>query len=256
MTKTKLVSVLNLVTFILMIAINALAMFGIFGSTTANIANSIPNIMMPIGMTFQIIWTIIYILLGIYTVYQLIKQDREDVKKISILYLVTNILNMAWVLVFGANMLLVSTVIIIGLFATLYVIVHELNNSSNKFIKTTFNIYYAWITVASVVSIFTYIGSIAPKSFDSLLMKLIAIGSMVILIILTYLRRREFGYSLTIIFAIIGILAKHIFEYKSAYPEIITMGIIFVILGIFISLISFVDMNSPKQRKLIKTGTR
>lgn len=255
MTKTKTVSILNIVMFIITIAINALAMIGLFGNTTANIANAIPNLMMPIGMTFQIIWTLIYILLAIYTGYQYVERDREDIRRIGVLYLVTNILNMAWVLTFGAELLLVSTIIIIGLFATLYVIVHEIDNS-NKFVKTTFNIYYAWITVASVVSIFTYISSLSPTLFDSTLIKLTAVGSMVILVILTYLRRKEFGYSLTILFAIIGILAKHIFEYKSAYPEIVTMGIIVVILGIFISLISFIELNSPKSRKLIKTGAK
>lgn len=255
MTKTKVVSILNLVTFLMMIAINVLATIGLLGNTTAQIANDTPNLMMPIGMTFQVIWTLIYALLLIYTVYQLVKHDNESVKRISIYYLMTNILNIAWIASFHANLMLISTVIIIGLLASLYVLVRKMGKA-NRLMKITFNIYYAWITVASVVSIFSLISSLNTKLYDSLLMRLLTIGSMVVLVILTYIRRKEFAYTLTILFAMIGIIAKHNFEYMNRYPEIVTMGIIVVILGIFISLISFVEMNSISSKKLLRSGAK
>ena len=66
--------------FLLMIAINALAMLlPINGQTTAEISDKYENLFAPAGVTFGI-WSVIYTLLAAFVVYQLIffrKQRRR-----------------------------------------------------------------------------------------------------------------------------------------------------------------------------------
>lgn len=255
MTNTKTLSLLNLISFILMLAVNALATFNLLGASTKQISDSNPSLLMPIGFTFSVVWTLIYLLLIIYTVYQLLNPTKVVVRRIGILYFLTNILNILWILSYHTRLNLLSNIVIIGLFITLFIIVRRLDDA-NMLTKVTFSIYYAWITVATVVSIFAYISSFNPSNFDSTALR-IGVGIIALLMmILTFIRNDDYAYVGTIVFAMIGILLKHIIDFKTMYPEIIAVLIVALIMIIVVFTVSIINRNGfYEDDDLAKRGT-
>lgn len=64
------IKILVLVTFLVMVAINALAnILPINGQTTGGVSDSYKNLFAPAGITFAI-WGLIYLALAAYTIYQ------------------------------------------------------------------------------------------------------------------------------------------------------------------------------------------
>lgn len=248
MTQNKTLPILNLLSFIIMIAINIMAMFNLIGYSTKEISDSIPTLLMPIGITFSIVWTIIYVFLAIYTIYQLISKKDGFIKDISVYYLFSNLLNVLWIISFHAKMYLVSTIVILILLIDLYLIVSRLRFGFT-IPKVTFSIYFAWISVASVVSIFSYISSINPSNYNSWFMRMLTVMTLVLLTALTFIRSKDYPYVITIIVAMIGIMLKHVIDFKGSYTEIIVVSIISLIMLITVTV---VNIMGPAKNKLLK----
>lgn len=242
MTKERTLSILNLVSFLIMLAVNGLATFGLLGSTTREISDKNPSLLMPAGITFSIVWTIIYILLLIFTVYQLVSKDNPMVKDISIYFLMTNVLNVLWIFAYHFDLKLISNIIIIGLLITLLIINNKTTNAG-FFIKIPFSIYFGWISVASAVSVFAYISSFDPKNFDSITMRILAAGFVVALMVITFIKSKDYAYVYTVAFAMAGILFKHIFDFNGKYPEIIIVVLIALIITLVVSIVSFIGRD-------------
>lgn len=242
MTNKKTLSLLNLISFIIMLGVNALATFNFLGASTKELSDANPSLLMPIGLTFSIVWTLIYVLLIIYVIKQLIKRDDPFVKDISYLFLMSNIFNTLWILSYHAKLQLISNVVIIALLVTLFMIVRK--TSSTSFItKMTFSIYYGWISVATLVSIFSYISSFNPDNFDSTLMRVLVGVAAVILFIMTLVRNKDYPYIATIVFSMFGILFKHILDFNGKYPEIIVILLIGIIMTLVICIASIINKD-------------
>ncbi|MEM4497448.1 MAG: tryptophan-rich sensory protein [Nitrososphaerota archaeon] len=91
---------LNILTYALMIIVNGLAggTTIIGGKTTAQISDANPTLITPAGYTFSI-WGVIYILLGVFVLYQALptQQSREYVDRIGYLFSISNSLNVLWI---------------------------------------------------------------------------------------------------------------------------------------------------------------
>ena len=236
--KTKVLPIINLLLFIIMILVNVLAMSNLLGNSTREISASMVTLLMPIGLTFSVVWTAIYILLGVTTVYSLVKSNNEDVKDIGIYYMFTSLLNILWILAFHTKMYLISTVIIIFLNVVLFIIVTKLK-FANTLLKTTFSVYYAWITVAMFVSIFTYISSVDPFAYNSIVVRILTVGALVLLTAITLMRLKNYTFTLTVVFAEIGILLKQIIDFNGMYPELIVTVSISLLVLIALTAMSF-----------------
>lgn len=212
MTNKKTLLTINLIAYIAMLIANVLAQSGILnGMTTAEVSDRYTTLFTPSGITFMI-WMLIYVLLGIYTFSQLFKDDAGFDKTISLLYLVTCILNILWIFTWHYMNPVISFVLIFMLMVGLMMIVFRLGDVS-KLIKATFSIYLAWITVATIASLFTCLVSVFDMKYDSsfyMTLTCIALVCVGVLVVFMGRQRKDLPYILTIIWAVIGILNKHI----------------------------------------------
>ncbi len=100
----RILVVVNLLAFLAVVAVNALAnALPINGRNTGEISRSLPNLFVPAGLTFSI-WALIYLLLGIWSVWQLVtvfgnnSSGIEMVGRIGIWFLISSLANIAWIL--------------------------------------------------------------------------------------------------------------------------------------------------------------
>lgn len=225
----KTLGIMNAVTFVIMIIVNIISTFGLFGVTPVkNISDEYINLLVPMGYTFSVIWTLIYAGLLYYTIKELVR--KEDKYNIYWLYMISNVLNILWIVTFTTRLYLLSSIVIIGLLITLLAIDSRIYDSGLT--KIVFSIYTAWILVASTVNLTTYFITLNLFSFDSLLMKIVSV-LMIIITTIIILAKNNITMKITYAFALAGIVANHIVRFNSAYP------IMMILVGIVIALVLF-----------------
>jgi len=123
------IKVLVVITFIIMIVMNTLAnSLPINGLTSGEVSDSFSNLFAPAGITFTI-WGIIYLMLGLYTFYQLGIINKEDqisselLNRVGILFSISSIINSIWILAWHYQIVILSLALIIGILVCLIKIV-------------------------------------------------------------------------------------------------------------------------------------
>ena len=90
---------LNLVGFVTVVAVNSIvAATGLIGGkTTAQVSDAYPTLVTPAGYVFSI-WSVIYVLLGVFAIAQALPRDYARVyrEKIGWLFVLSCIFNIAW----------------------------------------------------------------------------------------------------------------------------------------------------------------
>lgn len=234
--KNKYLLILNVIGYVAVIVVNVLSQIGYLGGkTTSEISDKYVNLFTPSGITFSI-WGIIYVLLGIYTIYMLINRNDRFVMIIAPIYFMTSVLNIMWILAWHYTNPLLSLIAILLLLGCLTIIVNSLKGS-NILTRTTFSIYLAWILVASMASIFVYLTSILKFEYDSFFYIVLAnifIALVGLLVITVGRKAKDIPYILTLIWGLAGILNKHISSngFNRQHLSIIVIGIVVVAISI------------------------
>jgi hypothetical protein len=226
-----------------MIVVNTLAnALPINGMDTGVISDSFPNLFAPAGITFAI-WGIIYLLLGMFTFYQLGIINKKDnistelLNKIGIIFSISSVINSLWIFAWHYQIIPISMILMIGIIVCLIKIVNaiKLENLSSKeklFVKVPFSIYFGWITVATIANATILLVSLNWNGFG------IAepIWAVIIIIIgaaigiLTILRNKDYFYGFVIIWAYFGIIIKHTSVFQSQFPSVIITAAICIAL--------------------------
>lgn len=221
-----------------MVGVNALAnILPINGITTGEVSDSYPNLFAPAGLTFSI-WGVIYLLLGIYAIYQLIGFRKtssaiklDSVKKINRYFILSSVANIAWILTWHYDFIGLSTLLIFSLLICL-ILINHLTQSANLlskkdklFIRLPFSIYFGWITVASIANVTILLVDIDWNGWgltDQTWTIIILIVGLVIALA-TMISNKDIAYGLTILWAYFGIAYKHLSEtgFSGDYPLII-----------------------------------
>jgi translocator protein len=219
-TNARILKPLNIVFYILTIVINSLAgattLIG--GRLTATVSDSNPTLITPAGYVFSI-WGIIYILLGAFVVYQALpsRSNRGFTEKIGWLFVLSSVINIAWIFVWQFEYLVVSVVLIFLLLASLIAIYVRLGVGKAKVglddrlaVYLPFSVYLGWITVASIANVATTLVSvnwngagISPETWAILVVSVALVITALMLI-----TRKDIAYSLVIIWALVGIAVK------------------------------------------------
>ncbi len=219
-SNAKILKPANIVFYILTIVINSLAggttLIG--GRLTAAVSDSNPTLVTPAGYVFSI-WGIIYILLGVFVVYQALpsRSNRGFTEKIGWLFVLSSIINIAWIFVWQFEYLVVSVVLIFLLLASLIAIYVRLGVGKSKVglddrlaVHLPFSVYLGWITVASIADVATTLvslnwngGGLSPETWAILVVAVALVITAFILI-----TRKDVAYSLVIIWALVGIAVK------------------------------------------------
>ena len=115
----------NIVAFVLTVIINSIAgsttLLG--GQDTAAISDKNPTLITPAGYVFSI-WGIIYFLLGVFVIYQALPRERSSIyhEKIGWLFVLSSLINIAWIFVWQYESLILSVVLIFALLFSLIAI--------------------------------------------------------------------------------------------------------------------------------------
>lgn len=226
------------VTFIAMVVINALSnILPINNRGTEEISDQYSNLFAPAGITFSI-WGLIYLLLFLYTIYQMgcwqkkPEKSREKLfQEIGILFIMTSILNATWIFAWHYDYILWSVVIMLCLLTFLIKIANILRKEKMSWkdhllIKLPFSIYFGWITVATIANItillvkYNWNGFGLTEQFWTI--AILLIGALIGIIRMSY--DRNLPYGLVFVWAYSGILYKHLSPYgfNHGYEMIIT----------------------------------
>ena len=252
----KSLSLLNLLGFLAMIAVNYLAVaLPLNNKTTEELSEQYPNLFVPAAITFSI-WGVIYLLIAVFIVYQLIyafgknHPRKSFLEKIGLLFFISSIANICWIFAWHYEIVYLSLLLMIILLGSLIAIYQRLRigisdalNSEKYLIHLPFSIYLGWITIATIANttaLLVYLdwGRFGlSEQFWTIVV--ISVGIVISLAIL--FQRRDIFYCMVIDWALLGIIIKRNTEGTVLFHNIITIsyiGIALISLGIITRLLS------------------
>jgi hypothetical protein len=249
----KTIKALVVVTFLLMVVVNALAnILPINGIGTGAVSDSYPNLFAPAGITFAI-WGLIYLLLALYTIFQLglFKKNRSMsdslMNKVGVVFSISSIANTVWIFTWHYRIISLSMILMLIILVCLAIIVSAIRKETpsmteKAFVKLPFSIYFGWITVATIANMTTLLVSVGWNGFGLSqtvwAVVIIAIGA--IIGIITILRNKDYPYGLVILWAYAGIVIKHVSTagFNGMYPAVIITTITAMVLVVVAEVIA------------------
>lgn len=248
--KSKIGPIMNLLAFIVMIGVNALAnILPINGLTTGAVSDLYPNLFAPAGFTFAI-WGIIYLALLTFVIYGFSGFDHGSLrlvyKRISYAFILSSLANAIWIFCWHYRLIPLSMLLMILMLISLMFIMHELKDlrlsrDENFFVRIPFGIYFGWITIATIANMTVLLVSLGwqGSGMEELWMILILLVGLAIGGVTT-LRNHDFAYGAVLIWAYLGILAKHLMAsgfdgiYKGVILTLVLSLVLLVGLEIFV----------------------
>jgi len=221
----------NILAFILMVLVNSLA-----GSTTIlggkftnEISDANPTLITPAGYVFSI-WGVIYILLGVFVVFQALPSEKgkDYMRSIGWLFVLSSIFNIAWLFLWQFEYLGLSIVLMFLILASLISIYLRLDIGKSKVrfreklaVHVPFSTYLGWITIASIANVAVTLVSvnwggfgINPETWATLI---IIVALLITILVLT--TRKDIAYGLVIVWALTGTAAG-----QSGNQNIVTLA--------------------------------
>ena len=210
----------NIIAFALTVVVNSLAGSTtiIGGVNTAQISDANPTLVTPAGYVFSI-WGVIYVLLGVFVVFQALpsQKGKEYHGKISWLFALSCLANIVWLFLWQFEYLGYSVILMFLLLASLILIYLRLGIGKSMVplreklaVHMPFSVYLGWITIASIANVSATAVSvnwdgfgINPETWAALI--IIVALLITILVIAT---RKDIAYALVIIWALVGISVK------------------------------------------------
>ena len=220
----------NIVAFAATVIVNGLAgsttLLG--GVNTAEISNANPTLITPAGYVFSI-WGIIYILLGVFVIFQALpsQKEKEYPKKIGWLFVLSSVLNIVWLFLWQYQILSVSVVLMFLLLSTLIAIYLRLDIGKSAVslreklaVHVPFSVYLGWITIASIANVAVFFVS---ENWDGFGISLETWATLIIIValaitVLVLATRRDIAYGLVIVWALTGIAVN-----QSGNQSIVTL---------------------------------
>jgi hypothetical protein len=241
--------VIALIAYVFMVVMNALATtLPLNGQTTADISDRYDTLFAPIGYTFAI-WGVIYLLLGVYSVYQLVR-DNAIIRAITPWFIGNSLLNGVWIVAWHYEVLWLSLVIIVSLLVTLIVInkkttAQRADWPNTLSLRFPFSVYFGWVTVATVANVSALLVQLGWRGDFGLSEE----GWLIVILIVaaaigttTAVVNSSAGYALVLVWAFGGILARHLSAggWDQQYPAaILTLQILLPILAV-VTIVAFV----------------
>lgn len=202
---------LNLFAFIAMVAMNLVAeLVPLNGVTSGQVSDMYASLFTPAGITFSI-WGVIYLALAYFAFWQAFLAKKEDIDRIGISFAITCGLNILWLVLWHYKLVYVATIVILALLVVLFQLRDSIANT-NWAVKASFSIYLAWITMASIASLFIVAGLIFKNFSFSVLAQILVWVAALAAVFLSYRRLKkdeDYAYSAAMVWALFGIMLKH-----------------------------------------------
>ncbi|HTY46858.1 MAG TPA: hypothetical protein VMB46_04240 [Methanomassiliicoccales archaeon] len=207
----------NIVAFAAVVLVNGVAggTTIIGGRNTADVSNTYSTLITPAGYTFAI-WGVIYVLLGVYVVYQALPRSKSQAfqQRVGWLFVLGCLFNVLWIFAWQNEFMSLSVLLIFLLLASLILIYLRLDVGRSKVdraqrlaVHLPFSVYLGWITIASIADVAAALVSanwngfgISPETW--------AIGIILIALLIASLVayiRKDIAYELVVVWAFLGI---------------------------------------------------
>lgn len=237
----------NLFAFISVIVINFVAQYlKINNYTPGEVSALHPGIITPPGFTF-IIWSVIYVFIGIFIFQRIFYMDDSDTEKMKLWFILSCVLNISWIFSWHYEQIYLSLFIMFALFATLFNIYEVTRESENLFTRISFSIYYSWITIALLASLFVTFGY-GTYSIPEQIIAIIAIAFAGFLAIVHLYKLDDLTYSFTMLWALGGLMYKYI---TSNIPRKLMVAAT----AIVTLTLAFAIINKLSERKSLNSDT-
>ena len=208
----------NLIAFVVTVAFNGMAVaLPLNGLTTAEISDRFPVLVTPANYVFSI-WSVIYLLLAAFTIWQALPRNRTDATLRSIGYLpaLAGVLNAIWVVLWHFEVFVLTVPVMLGLLLTLIAIHVRLRaaraarGADRWLVGLPFSVYLGWITVATIANIsqMLYHAGYRGEPMGEELWAIIVLATGVAIAAIMLLRETDWAYGLVIVWAYVGIAAK------------------------------------------------
>lgn len=210
--------VLNVAAFAAVLVINALAnLLPLGGVTTGEISDGYPSLFTPAAYVFSI-WGLIYLLLGVFVVYQALPAQRDNprLERLGYAFALSCAFNIGWLFAWHYQVIWLTQVLMLGLLGTLIVCYERLGIGRRETqgierwtLELPFSIYLGWITVATVANTSILLlelgfdgGSFAPALTVLVIVVAAAIGLQALRL------RSDLGFALVLVWAFVGIAVE------------------------------------------------
>ena len=159
--KDSVLRILNALTLLITLAVNGYGgAVGFNGRNVGEVSDAYPTFITPAGYAFSI-WSVIYLLLIGFVVYQFVGKRREDlIQQVGPWFIVSNLANSAWIVAFLSEAFGLSVLLMFTLLFSLVVMVVRLRIATWDgglreifFVWWPIAIYLGWIVAASVVNV-------------------------------------------------------------------------------------------------------
>jgi hypothetical protein len=241
MNKDTLRQVLVVLAVIAVIAINILATtLPLNGLDTGEISDRFDIYFVPAGYVFSI-WSLIYLGLIAYAIFQALPAQKENprLRSIGYLFILSCLANIIWlflwhyeVFLFTLVAMLILLLSLIAIYLRLDVGRAQVSRGEKWCVHIPFSIYLGWITVATIANatqLLYFLGwngwGISPEIWA-----VIMLAAGVIISAAMSLSRADIAYSLVLVWAYVGIAVEHASTPLVATSAWIGAGLILVIL--------------------------
>lgn len=243
----KKLSILNLVSVVLVIAVNYISQVFSFNDTTiGEISSRYANLFTPASYAFAI-WGLIFLLLMAYGIFQVRRaffSEKESpfIEQTRYWFVLANLLNCCWVFAFVYDYTGLSVLIMFGILFSLIKIILNTNMerwdapiATIAFIWWPICLYSGWISVATIANIAAYLSKIdwngGPFSEITWTISMIVVAIVLNLLMIWKRNMREFA--LVGVWALFAIYSRHQDGYSSiAYTALSGAIILFIAIGV------------------------
>lgn len=252
----KTLKILNTFSYIALIFANIFVnVFKLGGNTTGGVSAKYTTLITPAPFTFSI-WAVIYSLILLFVLYQwgvFDKTNHSDTvrKNIGLWFCVSCVLNILWLILWHFQKIGLSTLVIAALLISLIIIRNILDKTPTEkpqilTVNIGFSLYFGWLIAATITNIAVFLKSVNWNGFSlsdtfwAIIVLIVGtvIGSLLIL------KKKNFIGALAVIWAYVGILARHIGRtgFNGAYVSvIITLAICIAVLLLEIAVVRYFD---------------
>jgi len=237
--RDRIKAVLVLLATVATIAYNGLAASGyIGGSSPQAISAKYPTIVTPAAYAFSI-WSLIYVGLLAFSIYQLFPATAARFRDVRTIYILSCLLNCAWIYTFSLEQIGLCLAIIIGLAASLLLINIRLrgilSTRDTWLAQAPMGVYFGWVTAAALVNSMLYL-----KSADSPIAISPSAGAAILILaaacaVLVRITLQNFFYPLAVAWAATAIAIQQSGSMPSVVASAVAVIICLVTTGTFVT---------------------
>jgi hypothetical protein len=157
----KMRAILVLIATVGTIAFNWFSAMGLINGVTPDVISAkYPTVVTPAGYAFSI-WSVIYIGMVAFSIYQLLPANAAKFRQIRSLYIVSCVFNCAWIYFWHLEAIGLCLIVILALAVVLLLINMRIKSpgslTESLLSNAPFGVYFGWVTCAAIVSIFVYL---------------------------------------------------------------------------------------------------